>query len=60
LEINGGEGELGDRTVKDLVEGGNSIEEGDVENEDCEKAGDKLGGDAFRDISLRVGDLFGD
>jgi hypothetical protein len=60
LEINGGEGELGDRTVKDLVEGGNSVEEDDIENEDGEKAGDKLGGDAFRDITLRVGHLFGD
>ena len=60
LEINGGEGKLGDGTVKDLVEGGNSVEDSDVENEDCEKAGDELGGDTFGDIALRVGDLFGD
>jgi hypothetical protein len=60
LEINGGEGEFGDRTVKDLVERDNSVEKDDVENEDCEKAGDKLGGDAFRDITLRMGNLFGD
>jgi hypothetical protein len=60
LEISGGEGKLGDGTVKDLVEGGNSVEDSDVENEDCEKAGDELGGDTFGDIALRVGDLFGD
>lgn len=60
MEINGGEGELGDGTVKNLVEGGNSVENGNVENEDCEKAGDELSGDAFRDVALRMRDLFGD
>jgi hypothetical protein len=57
LEVDGGERELGDGAVKDLVEGGDSVEERNIENEDCEKAGDKLGGDAFGDITLRMGDL---
>jgi hypothetical protein len=60
LEVDGGEGELDDGAVENLVEGGDSVEEGDVENEGCEEAGEELGGDAFGDVALGVGDLFGD
>jgi hypothetical protein len=60
LEVDGGEGELDDGAVEDLVEGGDSVEEGDVENESGEEAGAKLGGDAFGNVALGVGDLFGD
>jgi hypothetical protein len=60
LEIDGGEGELDDGAVEDLVEGGDSVEDGDVESESGEEADAELGGDAFGDIALGVGDLFGD
>jgi len=60
LEVDGGEGELDDGAIEDLVEGGDSVEDGDVESESGEEADAELGGDAFRDVALGVGDLFGD
>ena len=60
LEEDGGDGEFDGGAVKDLIEGGDRVEDGDVENEGCKEAADELGGDAFRDVALRMRDLFGD
>jgi hypothetical protein len=60
LEVDGGEGELNDGAVEDLIEGGDSVEEGDVENESGKEADAELGGDAFGDVALGAGDLFSD
>jgi hypothetical protein len=60
LEVDGGEGELDDGAAKDLVEGRDSVEESDVKSESGEDADDELGGNAFRDVALGVGNLFGD